>query len=141
MKRLLCVSLAFLFAATLCGAAAACPACCACASQCQTAPKAGGEREYVEHEAIVFLKVPKDIQASEERRKLFAELCAKIAKTADAEPFYISNLYPESETGWMSVSSKTRTAKELIDSLKNDPNVLSASPNYINHLDGATKVQ
>ena len=139
MKRLLCVSFAFLLSAAICAAAAACPANCRCAAAGNAAPCAG--REYVEHEAIVFLKLPEEIRSSEERRELFAELCAKIAKAADSKPFYISNIYPESATGWMSVVSKTLTTKELIEALKKDPNVLSASPNYINQLNGATKVQ
>ena len=138
MKRLLCVSFALLLAIAFSGAALACCG-CGCAAANGAPPET--EKNYVEHEAVVFLKVPQDIRVSEDRRRLFAAYCEKTAKAAEAKTLYISSIYPESQTGWMSVASKTLTTQELIEALRKDPNVLSASPNYINQLNGATKVQ
>ena len=101
-----------------------------CLGAADAARAGGGERAFVRGEAIVLLRVPEEIRASEERRGLFASYCRGVAAEACAEVVYVSPVYETSECVTATFRSKLETA-ELIARLKKDARVAGASPNYI----------
>ena len=86
--------------------------------------------DYVEGEALVTVKVSKEMRSSPERNKLFASLCSDIAKSVSADIYYTSPIYSDSENGTAFMRSKLKT-EEIISLLLKDKNILGASPNYI----------
>ncbi len=108
-------------------AAAALIASSCCAAFAQDAAR---EPRYARGEAVVLLRVPEEIRASEDRRALFAAYCRETAEAAEAEVVYISPVYETSECATATFRSKLET-EELIARLKKDPRVAGASPNYI----------
>ena len=108
-------------------AAAALIASSCCAAFAQDAAR---EPRYARGEAVVLLRVPDEIRASDDRRALFAAYCRKVAADAEAEAVYISPVYETSECATAAFRSKLET-KELIKRLKDDARVAGASPNYI----------
>ena len=108
-------------------AAAALIASSCCAAFAQDAAR---EPRYARGEAVVLLRVPEKIRASDDRRALFAAYCREVAADAGAEAVYISPVYETSECATATFRSKLET-KELIKRLKDDARVAGASPNYI----------
>ena len=108
-------------------AAAALIATSCCAAFAQDAAR---EPRYARGEAVVLLRVPEEIRASDDRRALFAAYCREVAADAGAEAVYISPVYETSECATATFRSKLET-KELIKRLKDDARVAGASPNYI----------
>lgn len=108
-------------------AAAALIASSCCAAFAQDAAR---ELRYARGEAVVLLRVPEEIRASDDRRALFAAYCREVAADAGAEAVYISPVYETSECATATFRSKLET-KELIKRLKDDARVAGASPNYI----------
>ena len=108
-------------------AAAALIATSCCAAFAQDAAR---EPRYARGEAVVLLRVPEEIRASDDRRALFAAYCCEVAADAEAEAVYISPVYETSECATATFRSKLET-KELIKRLKDDARVAGASPNYI----------
>ncbi|WP_418505552.1 hypothetical protein [Cloacibacillus evryensis] len=108
------------------------------AYSCQPgAPKGASDKaapDHVENEAIALVRVPPEMRSQDERRRLFGELCRKIAAGAGAEVLYISPIYEDSENGIAHMRSADKSAKELIALLKKDKNVIGASPNHITRL-------
>lgn len=102
------------------------------ASSCSAAfaQDAAREPRYARGEAVVLLRVPEEIRASDDRRALFAAYCREVAADAEAEAVYISPVYETSECATATFRSKLET-KELIKRLKDDARVAGASPNYI----------
>lgn len=102
------------------------------ASSCSAAfaQDAAREPRYARGEAVVLLRVPEEIRASDDRRALFAAYCREVAADAGAEAVYISPVYETSECATATFRSKLET-KELIKRLKDDARVAGASPNYI----------
>ena len=101
-----------------------------CLGAADAARAGGGERAFVRGEAVVLLRVPEEIRASDDRRALFAAYCREVAADAEAEAVYISPVYETSECATATFRSKLET-KELIKRLKDDARVAGASPNYI----------
>lgn len=99
--------------------------CCAAFAQ-----DAAREPRYARGEAVVLLRVPEEIRASDDRRALFAAYCREVAADAGAEAVYISPVYETSECTTATFRSTLET-KELIKRLKDDARVAGASPNYI----------
>lgn len=108
-------------------AAAALIASSCCAAFAQDAAR---EPRYAHGEAVVLLRVPEEIRASDDRRALFAAYCREVAADAGAEAVYISPVYETSECATATFRSKLAT-NELIKRLKDDARVAGASPNYI----------
>lgn len=108
-------------------AAAALIATSCCAAFAQDAAR---EPRYARGEAVVLLRVPEEIRASDDRRTLFAAYCRDVAADAGAEAVYISPVYETSECATATFRSKLET-NELIKRLKDDARVAGASPNYI----------
>lgn len=102
------------------------------ASSCSAAfaQDAAREPRYARGEAVVLLRVPEEIRASDDRRTLFAAYCRDVAADAEAEAVYISPVYETSECATATFRSKLET-KELIKRLKDDARIAGASPNYI----------
>ena len=102
------------------------------ASSCSAAfaQDAAREPRYARGEAVVLLRVPEEIRASDDRRALFAAYCRDVAADSEAEAVYISPVYETSECATATFRSKLET-KELIKRLKDDARVAGASPNYI----------
>ena len=108
-------------------AAAALIATSCCAAFAQDAAR---EPRYARGEAVVLLRVPEEIRASDDRRALFTAYCREVAADAGAEAVYISPVYETSECATATFRSKLEP-KELIKRLKDDARVAGASPNYI----------
>lgn len=101
-----------------------------CLGAAEGARACGGDRTFVRGEAVVLLRVPEEIRASEDRRELFGAYCRGVAADACAEAVYVSPVYETSECVTATFRSKLETA-ELIARLKKDARVAGASPNYI----------
>ena len=58
---------------------------------------------------------------------------------SDSDAF--AEAWNEPQKSALSQAELDKLTDDLIEALKKDPNVLSASPNYISHLNGDTNVQ
>ena len=78
------------------------------ASSCSAAfaQDAAREPRYARGEAVVLLRVPEEIRASDDRRALFAAYCRDVAADAGAEAVYISPVYETSECATATFRSK-----------------------------------
>ena len=108
-------------------AAAALIATSCCAAFAQDAAR---EPRYARGEAVVLLRVPEEIRASDDRRALFAAYCCEVAADAEARPSTFRRFTKLPKCATATFRSKLET-KELIKRLKDDARVAGASPNYI----------
>lgn len=89
-------------------------------------------------EALIVVRVPAEISSSKDRNKLFADLCTKVARAASADIVYVSPIYDTSHEGTAHLKSVLETG-ELIRRLKEDKNIIGASPNFYHSLSTISK--